>query len=222
MSAIGVGIGVSFRNLPGIATSAFALVATAALVGNAANATTTAINTTGANLIVIGTSYVTAGTISDSKGNVWTPRTVYVGVVAASVLYYCYNPIVGAGHTFTSSGGATVTIGALAFSGSAAAPYDKENGFGSPGSVSAIQPGSITPSQTKELVIGMVAWNNGGTSSIDSGFIKPSEITNVPNNSLGTALFYLIETSIVAVNPTVTLTPAADFASVAFAAFKAA
>ena len=205
--------------------SVYSLVSNAVSVGSkTAPAVTTAINTTGANLIVVGLSYVNVGTLSDSNGNVWTPRTVYAMASGFSSLqlFYCYGPIVSAGHTFSYSGGDTMTVGAMAFSGAVAAPFDVENGFGNNVSTSTIQPGTLTPTLNKELVCGMVAWNAGGTTSIDSGFTKASETANVPSVSLGNALFYLVEGAAVAVNPTITLSPAASFAGTAFASFKAA
>lgn len=206
-------------------TNVYSLVNNAVSVGSkTAPAVTAAINTTGANLIVVGLSYVNVGTLSDSNGNVWTPRTAYTmaGGFASLQLFYCYSPIVGAGHTFTYSGGDTMTVGAMAFSGAVAAPFDVESGFGNNVSTTTFQPGTLTPTQNKELVCGMAAWNAGGTTSIDSGFTKISETANSPGVSLGNALFYLVESTAVAVNPTITLTPAASFAGAAFAAFKAA
>lgn len=217
-------IKIGAANKPPV-TSAYALIGTAPSVGSKTTPAVTApINTTGANLLVVGLSYVNVGTLSDSNGNVWTPRTVYpmAGGFTSLQLFYCYAPVVGAGHTFSYSGGDTMSVGAMAFSGAAAAPFDVESGFGNNVTTSTIQPGSLTPSQSKELICGITAWNNGGTTSIDSGFTKASELANLANVNLGNALFYLIETSATPVNPTVTFTPAASFAGVAFSAFKAA
>jgi len=95
--------------------------------------TTSAINTSGADLIVIGVSVATAGgpasaTVSDSYGNTWSvaksaphfndPTTF------TSKLYYCQSPGVGSGHTFSSVGAGFGSICVVAWSGSATSPLD--------------------------------------------------------------------------------------------------
>lgn len=81
-------------------------------VGGANGGTTAAVDTTGSNLIVIATCLYTAangtGLPTDSKSNVWTEVSANAGPAATLTVWYCLNPTVGAGHTFTYSQ-ATVT-----------------------------------------------------------------------------------------------------------------
>jgi hypothetical protein len=70
--------------------------------------TGTALNTTGASLLVVGYSYFSGTThvISDSKGNTWTNDAVFAtnGGGAECRISYCRNPTsVGTGHTFTDT-----------------------------------------------------------------------------------------------------------------------
>jgi YD repeat-containing protein len=87
-------------------TSTPALIASAAALGSSNSVTTAAINTTGANFLVIALSYSTGATptLSDNKGNTWTPLTTsaVTGTVTER-LYYASNAVVGSGHTFSNT-----------------------------------------------------------------------------------------------------------------------
>lgn len=90
--------------------------------GNATSAvTTSAINTTGADLLVVFLDReIATGTLTDSKTNTWTSVTT-----ADASVYYVKAPVsAGAGHTFTNTGFSYSPIMALAFSGSSASPYN--------------------------------------------------------------------------------------------------
>src|SRR5271163_3787727 len=124
----------------------------------AANTASNAINTTGANLLVMSTVQNGSGgmTVSDSKGNTWvalTPQSQFSSDEAC--IFYVVNPTVGTGHTFqsnfpnsaTSSGGLIVT----AWSGAdTTSPFDVQNGTGYFSSTA--QPGSVSPNANNELV----------------------------------------------------------------------
>src|SRR5260370_38961657 len=111
--------------------------------------TTTAIDTTGADLLVVLLSYYAGTSIAsfvDSKGNTWIPLTVQNGTFRSGQLYYCKAPTVGTGHTITASGASTYTaVCFAAFSGSdQTAPFDVRNGSIN-GANAGSGPGSITP-----------------------------------------------------------------------------
>ena len=76
-----------------------------AIVGSSTgnNATTSAIDTTGATLLVaLIVTDTGGGTMSDSKGNTWTALTAHSGgTTVTGQLFYVSNPTVGSGHTFT-------------------------------------------------------------------------------------------------------------------------
>lgn len=205
---------------------AYSPIASAISAGGANGSTTGAIDTTGADFIaLVVTSYVASGaaTVSDSKGNTWSARTYYTGSVVAAQIFYCQAPTVGSGHTFTCSGTSTFsTIAVEAFSGSTASPYDTESGAGNASSASTIQPGSITPSENNCLIISGTGWNSSGSTTVDGGFSETGELSPGGGNNFGTVMSYLIQTSAAAANPTVTFSPAYDYAATAIASFKAA
>lgn len=158
---------------------------------SAGSGNTSAIDTTGANLIVIN---VSGGvTPTDSKSNTWTSLTATTN----SQLWYCYNPTVGSGHTFAANGASSfASISVAAFSGSAASPFDVQHGgTGSTGTAS-LNIGNITPSQDNELLV--MGLGNfapvGGSTAIDVGAVLQSANFN-SGVSYGNALAYQIQTT---------------------------
>src|SRR4051794_24890452 len=119
---------------------AFALIAHAAANGNNSVATTGGIDTTGAGLLVAAVAtYSGSATVSDSKGNTWSPLTRYGAGGNKIQMFWSPPSTVGAGHTFTAtSAGFSATIAVAAYSGQAATPFDAESG------AAADSPGSIT------------------------------------------------------------------------------
>ncbi len=203
---------------------AYAYIAGATPAGGVNGATTSAIDTTGANLIVLVVSYYgTAPTVSDSKGNTWTARTAYTRSVATVREYYCQGGTVGSGHTFTVSGASSFSsVGALSFSGADAAPYDTENGGGNSGSATT-QPGSITPSVNDCLIVSATGWNSDGSISINASFTGLLQLAPGNAQNFGTGIAYLIQTTAAAVNPTITNTASSSqYVATTQAAFKAA
>src|SRR5688572_5662429 len=84
-------------------------------IGSAAdssdNATTTAVDTTGATLLVLACTWFNGTTVnptvSDSKGNTWTGLTQQNNETATSIRIWYVNsatPTVGSGHTFQIDG----------------------------------------------------------------------------------------------------------------------
>lgn len=198
---------------------AFALIASAAGQGS-----TSGIDTTGANLILVngGGSYGGSSTsISDSKGNTWTPLTVVGSPAdAGSRIFYCYNPTVGTGHTFSYAESFSSTA-VTAWSGAATSPFDVENGFGpASGTFTTVQPGSVTPSQSNELIVtGIGAGGNSGAYSLDSGFTVAAQMAAVSGTRYGSGIGYVVQSAAAAVNPTWTLATAGSVAAV-IASFK--
>jgi hypothetical protein len=92
-----------------------------------------------------------------------------------------------------------------AFSGSAASPFDVENGFN--GSGTTLQPGSVTPSEANELLITALAFNGSGSPlSINLGFTVIEDANFVSGQSYGVGLAYLIQGPAAPVNLTWTRT----------------
>jgi hypothetical protein len=167
--------------------------------------TTSAINTTNANLLVAAISNGGSPGISDSKNNTWTPLTTRTNASFQTRLYYVLSPIVGTNHTFSITGGSYNSLMVAAFSGISA--FDAENGADLLGSVSSFQSGSLTPANNGELIVTSIGTSNEPTSggfAIDSSFtVTDSENydTNSQTNYAG-GLAYLIQASKVIVNPT--------------------
>jgi hypothetical protein len=186
---------------------AYSVVASVAANGNSGGSLTGAVDTTGANLIIVAVSFSTSGaapTLSDNKGNTWTGLTAQANVSEATVrLYYSYNPTVGTGHTLTIAGATSFsTLSVLAVSGAASSPFDQENGATS-GS-SAIATGSVTPGEDNELLAAAAAYAGNGTATVDGGFTVSAQADYSAGNSYGCVLTYLIQTSAAAANPTIT------------------
>lgn len=150
-----------------------ALVSSSAIIGVfGPPATTASINSTGANLLVAAISYSTGATllsVSDNKGNTWTPLTVQ-GVTGQgqTQIYYVnsHTPAVGTGHTFTFTFTGP-TVRALAtlytFSGVTTGTLDVSNGGNA--SASPVSTGSTgTLAGTCEVVFTSFTGNGvGGT-----------------------------------------------------------
>lgn len=195
---------------------AYALVAkTAAGSSNGTNVTTSAIDTTGANLLLV--FFVGTGTIvgppTDSKGNTWTALTS--GTVVGGergTWYYVENPIVGFGHTFswTQGTGSLPSIIAFAFSGApASSSFDQESGNTTFGTTLA--PGSLTPSVANCLVVQGLAYNTASTDTIGESYNYAGDGTDYVNktaNAMGASAAYKIQTTATATNPTWTASTA--------------
>ena len=168
--------------------------------------TTSSINTTGSNLIVIFTAEYSAPVQAptDSNSNTWTPLTEYNGVERIRG-YYVLSPTVGSGHTFTNNNATNSLFAVAAYSG--VASFDQESGSGTN------VPGSITPSADNALLLTGLACGLGATHTIDSGFTVFEDTASVG------ALGELIQTSAAAANPTWT-NPGGDLAT-AMASFLA-
>lgn len=191
-----------------------------------ANGTTSAINTTGSNLIVVGISYSNSlgtPTLSDSKSNTWTPLTVHIESNvsgAAHIFYYCSNPSVGSGHTFSLSGAtAYASICVAAFGNAkASSPFDVQNGGVQEGGTT-VQVGNVTPSENGELLISGIILYDPGIPTIDSGFTIIDTQQHSGGVNFGSSIAYLIQTSAGSLNPTWTL-PASDTSAGSIATFK--
>lgn len=173
--------------------------------GNSGGTTSSAVNTTGATLLILLAVYFSASaapTISDSKGNTWVPLTAQV-TTGQSQLFYCANPTVGTGHTFSALGSTSfAAVSVAAYSGANAAPFDQQNG--ATGSANSLATGSVTPSADNELVIagwGLALAGEPSSSSVNGGFTGINTAPNVSGNSFGIYLAELIQTTATAANP---------------------
>lgn len=182
--------------------------ANASLNGNVTTTVTTGgVDTTGADLIWAFVGVYAGGggapSFSDSKGNTWTALTLRSGGAGqAGRMYYCFNPTVGSGHTFTG-GNAIPHVEVLAFNcGFGADPFDQQASNDNSSS-STIQPGSLTPATAANIVCcGLSVWQNssGADGSVNGGFTEP--LADTTGTTLTVTAGYLIQSAATAANPT--------------------
>lgn len=199
---------------------AVALVSSIVSQGTSGAVTSSAIDTTGATLLVlvlISYASATESTISDSKGNTWTQRTAYInGTLERTRIYYCASPTVGSGHTFAASGtGSFPAIAVSAYSGTAASsPYDVEAGTQNSSTTSKAT-GSVTPSQNGDLLVVGAGFGSVGapvSPAINSSFNVLGSVGNVNGVSFGVCHGYYVQPTAGAINPTISWTTASSIA----------
>lgn len=196
------------------ASNAFTYIGHVGAAGTSGGVTTGTLNTTGANLIVCGSAYYFSGTFSDSKSNSWTTLTAYTNsgtYEITSQLAYVYSPTTATNQTFGYSGG-YVSMACEAFSGSASAPADQSAGAGTATTATSLQPGSITPSQNGELIVGLLG-TNGGTSYGSANLTVTDNFNYTNGVNGGLAMGYYRQTTKAAFNPTWSWTTATQAAA---------
>lgn len=189
-------------------------------------ATTAAINTTGATLIVLvrASGAGSPPTPTDSALNVWTALTEYNNTSSAGKMraYYVVNPTTNAAHTFSMSGAGGPAIAVIAYAGThASAPFDVENGDTTTPTGSSIQPGSVTPGTANEVVVTCAAQQQQGDTLTIGGTFGVRTATAATAFAPGISLADEIQTTATARNPTWSVT---NFQNVSanIATFKAA
>lgn len=206
---IAVGLLLLGSLFPGqLAFCAITVVATQSEGTGGTGLTTSGIDTTGANLIVIEVTCYSGGgnpeLNSDTYGNTWTGLSQYGnglgGGTALSRLFYCANPVVGTGHTFTSNS-FQCTVSIVAVSGAASSPFDAETG-GSIATGTSGQPGSITPSEGNCLVVTGIGLDGGVSYSCDGGYTAVTTNSGFFSGPKGGGLAYIVQTTAMATNPT--------------------
>ena len=189
------------------ARAAIALIAsTSAGSANKNNVTTTGIDTTGAKLIVVavtGAGNVDQIVLTDSNSNTWIPVTALTApTYTRAQLYYCINPIVGAGHTFTgtrTTSWPVVSVAAYSVTGSVQLE-SVSDGAQTISTVTSQQPGSLTPSINGALLATAESTVVATSIAINSSFSKAS--TDLGSNNFGGGLGWLVQATAAAVNPT--------------------
>lgn len=173
-----------------------------------ATATTAAVDTTGSTLLVLVAvvDSATPPTVSDSKSNSWTAKTIR-STYAHLHTYYCASPTVGSGHTFTVSQSGNVALMVDGWSGTGASSYDGEVGDALIGSYFAASQGSapITPSENNCVVITHIQGikPTNATVSSQNGFTLLEYLISSGDNNHGIAGVYKVQTTAVEQNGTV-------------------
>jgi hypothetical protein len=187
-----------------------ALVAHTIWTPGSTGGTSDAIDTTGADLLILCASIYAGGSTStptDSKGNTWTPLTVQTNSGSSrNRLFYAEAPIVGTGHTFTyNAANIFPTFTVAAFSGTKqSGVFDVENGAFSASNITSFQTGSVTPGEDNELIVTGITVDGEGldNASIDGGFTITDYAKAVSGLRVGGGLAYLIQSGAAAANPT--------------------
>ena len=183
----------------------FAYIGSTSFFPASATLTSGAFDTTGATLIVITCSYYNGnpGAPTDNKGNTYTPLTNRGAAYANQQMYYCANPVVGAGHTFTqpsSPASNNVSASVAWFSGTVASGVlDVESG-------GTTLSASITPSQANSLIVFAAAgwYGPANPCTVSSPFTAAQAVVNgVPDEPACVA--YYIQGSAATVTPTWTI-----------------
>ena len=205
--------------------SAFAFVVETSTNG-ATSKTTPAIDTTGATLIVAEMSWFSStSSFSDSKGNTYTALPIYADHNGGYLtrMFFCTNPVVGSGHTFTGTSGLFV-LNVKSFSGSSPAFEDGgTNGlvYGG-GNTTSWQPGSVTPGGNGRLILNASTWNKVSTppvASINSSFSTPIQAQE-GLDALWGGFSHKIQTTGGSENPTWTFSDNVDTGSSEIAIFN--
>lgn len=189
---------------------AISLVSSVEILGTGGSGgTSSPINTTGANLLVISLSVFNQAVtpiVSDSFGNTWLiAKFVYDTPNSFGTAFmYCLHPTVGAGHTF-SIGGSFGTGSAYAYSGVSA--LDQSNGTTDITGGTTAQTGSITPTANGALILASMASSIDPSPStlpitINDGFTMEFAEPYTNSNYFGSATAQLIQGSAAAINPT--------------------
>lgn len=169
---------------------------------------TPAINTTGASLLVVFIARYTLGgavTLSDSKSNSWTAG-VEIGTATNKLRpYYCFNPTVGSGHTFTAGGTAifaTIAVQAHDLTPTSPNPFDASNAHTqSTGATNAS--GTITPGQNNSLIIlGYGATAAMSVATVDGSFQISDATDYVSSQHFSLAMAYKTQTLAAAIGST--------------------
>lgn len=205
---------------------AIALVVSGGFNLNQNGGTSTGIDTTGADLIVLAVAHdggvtPTTAHISDSRGLTWSQLTSYKTANEGVRFFYVQNANGGTGHTFTVTlNNSFAGIGVAAFSGTqVSSVFDAENGATSSGTTQVIT-GSVTPAADGSLVIAAFASISTAGSASATNLSMLTEVNLVGGQSYACAVAYEIQTTATARSETFNTGTAADLAS-AIAVFKA-
>lgn len=176
------------------------LVASTSAAG-ASGGTTGAVDTTGANFLIVHVSGLVSGNPSDSNLNTWHTAVNRIVGGVSSCIFYAYNATAGSGHTFTY-GGTVTSFEVMAFSGvdfSADPLITTSSATGS--GITSIQPGTVG-STDPMLCISGLTYVQTSTISIDSGFVITDQFALSPGVYYGGAAAYLVQSAAGNENPT--------------------
>lgn len=190
--------------------------------GDTSNVTTSAIDTTGANLLIACVAYISGtASVTDSKSNTWSALTAINSSVDVRA-FYVSAPTVGSGHTVTGSAAVGFpSVSLVALSGAkVSTPFDVENGAGAGGT--SVATGNVTPSENNEIVLTCLSTGGSTITGVSggAGFTILDTVNFLTGNHLGLSHAYQIQTTAATVSATWTTAGVANKSATA-ATFKA-
>lgn len=210
---------------------AIAFVTSSAPAFANSTATTSAINSTGSNLIVIWIGVWKSSQaapnvpVSDSKGNTWIALNGSGNSNTDGCFFYCLNPVVGTGHTFTVTNTVNANwacICAMAFSGAGSVDTPQSTSV-SASLATSLATGSVTPNQSNSLVVAGLQYYDYANSltvpTINSGFTRVGYL-NLNSQAPDLCVGYLIQSASASVNPTFNFGSTSPKATSAIAVFS--
>jgi hypothetical protein len=181
---------------------AFTLLTSGGAATGSSGSTTAGLNCAGANLIVIAVVYVTAAgrpTPTDSNLNTYTFVAEATSATWSTAIFQCLTPAVGGSMTFAAVGGlsrAAICVQAYSVGGTTSA-------LDQTGANAGTAPGTLTPTAAGEVIVCAIGAPRGSApaNAITAGFTVTNTEVDGTSGAQSMAMAYLIETSIVAVNP---------------------
>ena len=183
--------------------------------GTTASATSSAIDTTGANLLIAVVSGFNAeideSVFSDNKSNTFFVISDTTGN-ASSKVFGCFNPTVGIGHTVSYSKSSSYPqVGLYSFSGVDAPNFVfSQNDSASRSSVTV---GSVEATKNNSLFFLSVTSGPYTLSSVTGGFTTLTNVGGVGAAYMGLHTAYKIQSAAGAENPTVTMSGSGDLSA---------
>lgn len=227
LTATGTGANTGTNTSPGavVNPSGWTLVAHAtAVAGSSSGATTPALRTTGANVLVGSLSWYAGGnaeTWTDSLSNSWTEAVTNgtTGQVVCGIQNNFTAANVGTSHTFTAGGAGSFSAPQVEAWFNATTSSADQTAVGTSATAS-VQLGSLTPSVSGTLVVLGVSLASQAVSGIDSGFTISDSLPAVGSQQVGMAMAWLIQGAAAALTPTATLTGTSSINQICGEAFR--
>lgn len=191
-------------------------------IASGGTVTSSPIDTSAANLIVVGIGRNAAVTLDDSKHLTWNALNEYNDAsLIYSRLYYAYGAGIGdAAHTFTVTG-SLANACVLSYSGAANPTFDQQGGAdgNASGAATTAHSSTVMPSEDNELIVTFAClYTTPGTCTVDQGFT----VQNQDDDVLSAVIADLIQTTAAAKDPTITRGSGSGYMSITTATFKAA
>ena len=168
--------------------------------------TTSAINCTGANLIVMPVSdygaVVSSETPTSSPANTWIALGNSQNGVDNVAIFYAKNANVSSSMTFTLNGNFPMIMPMCFSNADISAPFDQQAQSGVV-SGTTCQAGSVTPGVNGEVIVAAFATSQTslGTVTINSGLTKEDTSPFIGGTAIGGGDGYLVQSVAGAVNP---------------------